>query len=106
MNILGVFAFGMNPAACLLQDGKCVSFAEEERFTRLKVSEGMFPVKAVTYCLSSAGLPLESIDRIAFGWDATKYPWVMMRNFGANYFRYSWKERHSFHKGEDPRKYH
>lgn len=101
MNILGIIGFGMNPAACILQDGKCIVFVEEERFTRIKVSEGMFPTKAVAYCLSSTKLKLDSIDRIAFGWDSTKYPWTMMRNLGINYFRYWGRERRSFHKQRD-----
>lgn len=102
MNILGINAFGMNPAACLLQDGKCVAFAEEERFSRVKISEGLFPGRAVKYCLSYANLTLDSIDRIAFGWDCTKYPWSMVRNFASNYFRYGRRERKSFHKQKSP----
>lgn len=87
----------MNPAACLLQDGKCIAFAEEERFSRIKVSEGMFPGKAIVYCLSCGNLNLESIDRIAFGWDVTKYPWIMASNFTKNYFKYFLDEKRSFH---------
>ena len=98
MNILGIIGLGMNPAACLLKDGKCIAFAEEERFTRLKVSEKMFPVKAVAYCLSCAGLSLDAIDRIAFGWDDTKYPWAVMRNFGFYYLKYKGSEKRSYHK--------
>ncbi|MFA4889093.1 MAG: carbamoyltransferase C-terminal domain-containing protein [Candidatus Omnitrophota bacterium] len=97
MNILGIIAFGMNPAACILQDGKCISFAEEERFTRLKVSEGLFPAKAVAYCLNYAHLNLDSINRIAFGWDVKKYPWAMARNFSSTYIRYALEERRSYH---------
>ncbi|MCX5713873.1 MAG: hypothetical protein NT033_03500, partial [Candidatus Omnitrophica bacterium] len=97
MNILGIIAFGMNPAACILRDGKCIAFAEEERFSRVKVSEGSFPVRAVAYCLSYAKLTLNSIDRIAFGWDVKKYPWAMARNFTSTYIRYALEERRSFH---------
>ena len=43
MNVLGIIGFGKNPGACLLQDGKLISLVEEERFTRLKSSHGMFP---------------------------------------------------------------
>ncbi|MBI3126057.1 MAG: hypothetical protein HYZ11_00445 [Candidatus Tectomicrobia bacterium] len=102
MRILGINGFGENPAACLLQDGKLVAFGEEERFTRLKGSEGIFPAKAAAYCLSSAKLGLRDIDRIAFGWDTSKYPWAMARNFGRNYLRYRGRERQTYHKGKDP----
>ena len=64
MNILGIIGFGMNPAACLLQDGKCIAFVEEERFSRIKISEGMFPAKSIMYCLSYAKLELNSIEKI------------------------------------------
>lgn len=89
MNILGIIGFGMNPAACLLRDGKCVAFAEEERFTRIKVSEGLFPGQAISYCLGAANLSLDAIDVIAFGWDCNKYPWSMGRNFAKNFLRYN-----------------
>ena len=36
MNILGISAFYHDSAACLVQDGKIVSAAQEERFTRKK----------------------------------------------------------------------
>lgn len=101
MNILGMIGFGQNPAACLLQDGKLVAFAEEERFTRVKGSDGSAPLKSVVYCLSMANLKLGDIDRIAFGWDSTRYPWAMTRNFGANYLRYYWAEKRSYHKQKD-----
>ncbi|MEZ4752906.1 MAG: carbamoyltransferase N-terminal domain-containing protein [Bdellovibrionota bacterium] len=36
MNILGISAFYHDSAACLVQDGKIISAAQEERFTRKK----------------------------------------------------------------------
>lgn len=101
MNILGIMAMGMNPAACLLRDGKIVSFAEEERFTRLKTSDKMFPTKAVAYCLDHSKLSLGAVDRIAFGWDATKYPWAVSRVFGLNYMKYKAREMHAYHREKD-----
>lgn len=101
MNILGIIGFGENPAACLLQDGKMVAFVAEERLTRLKGSHGMFPSKAVEYCLSYAKLNLSDISRIAFGWDARKYPWKIVQNFGVNYFKYKPREASAFHKTKD-----
>lgn len=101
MNILGVFAIGMNPAACLVQDGKIVSFVEEERFTRLKVSENIFPSNSIKFCLSKSNLTLDSIDKIAFGWDATKYPFTMARNYLSNYVKYKYREMKSFHSKKD-----
>lgn len=80
MNILGISAFGENPAACLVVDGSMCAFAQEERFTRLKVSAGHFPTHSVTWCLRSQQLGLGDIDRLAVSWDCTKYPWRMLRH--------------------------
>jgi carbamoyltransferase len=80
MHILGISTFGENPAACLVSDGVMQAFCQEERFTRLKVSEGRFPSQAVTWCLRSQGLALGDISRIAVSWDCTKYPWMMLRH--------------------------
>ena len=101
MIVLGVIGFGENPTACLLKDGKLIALAEEERFTRLKGSDGMFPAKALAYCLSSANLPLQSVDRIAFGWDTSKYPWKLLHNFMSNYVKYKKHERRAFHRLND-----
>ena len=80
MNILGISAFGENPAACIVRDGLLEAFCQEERFTRLKVSAGHFPSHAVTWCLRSRNLQLGDVDRIAVSWDCTKYPWKMLRH--------------------------
>ena len=36
MIVLGLNAFGQNPSACLVIDGKLKTFSNEERFNRLK----------------------------------------------------------------------
>lgn len=98
MNVLGLMAFGENPAACLLQDGVLIAFAEEERFTRLKGSDGMCPTRAIAYCLAAANLPLGGIDRIAMGWNCLKYPLHMARTFGSTYLKYRGRERRAHHE--------
>jgi carbamoyltransferase len=101
MNVLGIMGFGENPAACLLRDGVLVAFAEEERFTRLKGSDGMCPTKAIAYCLQAGSLPLEGVDRIAMGWNSLKYPWRMARNFGAAYLKNRGRERKAHHEASE-----
>lgn len=101
MNILGIIGFGYNPAACLIQDGKLISFVEEERFNRVKNSVGMFPEKAVAYCLSFSNLTLNEVDKIAFGWEAPKYPWIILHNFAMNFLKYRKSEKQSYHKRKD-----
>jgi carbamoyltransferase len=50
MNILGISAFYHDSAAALVQDGKVLAAAQEERFSRKK-HDAAFPVNAVTFCL-------------------------------------------------------
>ncbi|MFV1885405.1 MAG: carbamoyltransferase [Balneola sp.] len=64
-NILGISAFYHDSAACLIQDGKIIAAAQEERFTRKKHDES-FPVHATTYCLELAGLTIDELDTIVF----------------------------------------
>jgi carbamoyltransferase len=65
MNILGISAFYHDSAACLVQDGRIVAAAQEERFTRKK-HDFSFPQHAIDYCLSEAGLTPEELDLVAF----------------------------------------
>ncbi len=65
MRILGVSAFYHDSAAALVDDGRIVAAAQEERFSRRK-HDSRFPVHAVEYCLAEAGVPLEAIDYVAF----------------------------------------
>ncbi|MFQ5491528.1 MAG: carbamoyltransferase [Phycisphaerae bacterium] len=63
--ILGISAFYHDSAAALLIDGKTVAAAQEERFTRIKHDHG-FPVHAIEYCLTEAGLSGEDLDYVGF----------------------------------------
>jgi len=65
MNILGVSAFYHDSAAALIQNGKIIAAAQEERFTRKKHDPG-FPSEAIKYCLHEAGLNLNNLDAIVF----------------------------------------
>ena len=63
--ILGISAFYHDSAAALVIDGEIVAAAQEERFTRKK-HDPSYPVNAINYCLSEAGVSLKQIDYIAF----------------------------------------
>lgn len=65
MLILGISAYYHDSAACLLRDGKIISAAQEERFTRIK-HDPDFPANAIEYCLSSQGVRAEEIDYVVF----------------------------------------
>src|SRR5690606_26770550 len=84
MNIIGINRLGINPAACLLQNGNLKAFAAEERFNRYKESFGLMPAAATSFCLESASLSINDIDAIAFGWDANLYSWHMPFFFAKN----------------------
>ncbi len=65
MNILGISAFYHDSAACLVQDGRIVCAAQEERFTRKK-HDSSFPKNAIRFCLEYSGLEGKDLDYVAF----------------------------------------
>ncbi len=65
VNILGVSAFYHDSAACLVQDGRIIAAAQEERFTRKK-HDSAFPKNAVEYCLREGGIKVGDLDLVAF----------------------------------------
>ncbi len=65
MNILGISAYYHDSAACLVQDGRIVAAAQEERFTRKK-HDHRFPKHAIDYCLEEAGIGHEDLNLVAF----------------------------------------
>jgi carbamoyltransferase len=65
MRILGISAFYHDSAAALVEDGRVVAAAQEERFTRKK-HDASFPSNAISYCLEAAGTSLSDIDHTAF----------------------------------------
>jgi carbamoyltransferase len=65
MRILGISAFYHDSAAALVEDGRIVAAAQEERFTRKK-HDASFPHNAIGYCLDAVGANLSEIDHVAF----------------------------------------
>ena len=65
MHILGISAFYHDSAAALVNDGRIVAAAQEERFTRKK-HDAAFPKNAVNYCLEEAGIGLSDADFVVF----------------------------------------
>jgi carbamoyltransferase len=63
--ILGVSAFYHDAAACLVQDGRIVAAAQEERFTR-KRHDHRWPASAIAWCLRHAGIEARELDVVAF----------------------------------------
>ncbi|MGH7046405.1 MAG: carbamoyltransferase family protein [Stellaceae bacterium] len=65
MRILGISAFYHDGAAALIEDGRIVAAAQEERFTRRKF-DSRYPQNAIAYCLDEAGITLGEVDHVAF----------------------------------------
>ena len=63
---------GYDAAAALVVDGAVVAAAAEERFNRNKHS-GEFPIGAIRYCLSDAGISCNEVDEIAHCFDYSPY---------------------------------
>jgi carbamoyltransferase len=65
VNVLGISAFYHDSAAALVQDGRLVAAAQEERFTRIKHDDA-FPVNAIRYCLRAGGVAPDGVDAIVY----------------------------------------
>jgi carbamoyltransferase len=63
--ILGISAYYHDSAACLLEDGRIVAAAQEERFSRKK-HDARFPGHAVSYCLRQGGISFQELEYIVF----------------------------------------
>lgn len=63
--ILGISAFYHDSAAALVIDGKIISAAQEERFSRKK-HDASYPFNAIKFVLESSKLKLSQIDYIIF----------------------------------------
>ena len=64
-SILGISAFYHDSAAALLVDGKIISAAQEERFSRKK-HDARYPYNAIQFVLNYSNLQLNEVDYIVF----------------------------------------
>jgi carbamoyltransferase len=66
MNILGISAYYHDSAAAIIQNGRIVAAAQEERFSRIKHDHD-FPIQAIRYCLAESGIQEgELLDAVTF----------------------------------------
>ena len=65
MRVLGISAYYHDAAAAVVVDGRVVSAAQEERFTRRK-HDPSFPKNAISACLELAGVQPADLDHVAF----------------------------------------
>ncbi len=84
MRILGLSAFYHDSAAALVEDGRVVAAAQEERFTRKKF-DADFPKRAMEYCLAEAGCTVGDVDYVVF-YDK---PFIKFERLMETYLTYS-----------------
>ena len=65
MRVLGLSALYHDSAAALVEDGRIVAAAQEERFTRKK-HDAHIPRNAIASCLEIGGVKLKDVDLVAF----------------------------------------
>jgi carbamoyltransferase len=65
VRVLGISAFYHDSAAALIEDGRIVAAAQEERFSRKK-HDPHFPARAIEYCLAEARIVLGDVQRVVF----------------------------------------
>lgn len=65
MKILGISAYYHDSAICLIEAGKILYAAQEERFSRIKNDES-FPILAIQNCLSELQISLNDIHTIVY----------------------------------------
>lgn len=90
-NILGISCFYHDSAACLVQDGKIIAAAQEERFTRKKHDFG-FPKHAIDFCLKEGGITTKELDFVAF----YEKPFLKFERILETYLAYAPKGFNSF----------
>ena len=60
---LGISAFYHDSAAAIIEDGKVIAAAEEERFTGIK-HDYSFPINSIKWCLSMVGKSIYNINEV------------------------------------------
>lgn len=65
IKILGISAFYHDSAAVLINDGRIIAAAHEERFTRKK-HDPSFPQNAVQFCLDYGGVSINDLSAVVF----------------------------------------
>lgn len=78
---LGIFEGHADPAVAIVRDGEVIAFAEEERFIRQKHAWGVYPHRALKFCLETAGITLSDIAAVALNWDLASYTDGRMQTF-------------------------
>jgi carbamoyltransferase len=63
--ILGISAYYHDAAAVLVEDGRIIAAAQEERFSRIK-HDSAYPRQAINYCLQEADIGIKDVACVGF----------------------------------------
>jgi carbamoyltransferase len=80
---LGIALGPYDPAVAAVVDGRVVAYAEEERFVRNKHAVGLYPERALHYCLEATGKSIDEVHSVSVGFDLAAYSDGRMRQFFA-----------------------
>jgi len=78
---VGINADYVDPAVSIVRDGRVLASAEEERFIRNKHARGQYPIRALKYCLETAGVSLSDVAAVAINWNLDAYTDGRMKSF-------------------------
>ena len=72
MKVLGICFDVWISSAALIDDGKVIAAAPEERLNRQKLYRG-FPKKAIEFCMKTANCKISDVDFIAVAWNPGRH---------------------------------
>ena len=78
---LGIFSGGVDPAVAVVRDGVVLAYSEEERHLRFKHATGIYPMRALKFCLDEAGIGLDEVAAVAMNWNLPAYRDGTMASF-------------------------
>ncbi|EQC45531.1 carbamoyltransferase N-terminal domain-containing protein [Bacteriovorax sp. Seq25_V] len=81
MKIIGISAYYHDSACALIEDGKIIAAAQEERFSRIR-HDYSFPKKSLEFCLEFGSVKIEDIDAVVF-YDK---PWLKFERIVETYY--------------------
>lgn len=84
VRILGIASWFHDSSAALLEDGKLVSYAEEERFNREKHTPA-YPLHSIDWVLASNRVTLDDVDEVVFYLRPDQYLRTGLKAFAAQF---------------------
>lgn len=66
---VGVHEGHTDPAVAIVQGGRVLAYSEEERHLRYKHARGVYPIRALRFCLDTVGAGIDDVTAVAVNWD-------------------------------------